>query len=325
MDAEAVTWTDEIMEVLTGDLTVAVAYGTPAGGAVVTAVSPIGLVDRERGVVSFTTSLGFGKKLEHIVRDPCVSLCYHTREHGFSDARPTVLVQGVASVSLEPSPSRIEALQPNIVRFLGEQKSGRFWDWLLFEYDKQRVIVDISVERIVSWPGPAAAGPMSVTGRPWAADVASQQPPAKGTGPRVDVPRTAKQISGLPHRLVAYRGADGFPVVVPVQMGRSDPDGLHLVAAEGLLSQGARRAGLLAHRFAPRCAPLGVLSCTGWLEVSGDTARYAPHTVKAISTPPSKLLQTVGNGALTKYGYHRARRNGQLERLHALASEVDRK
>jgi hypothetical protein len=36
----AMTRSDEIHDILTGDLTVAVSYGTPAGGAVVTAVSP---------------------------------------------------------------------------------------------------------------------------------------------------------------------------------------------------------------------------------------------------------------------------------------------
>jgi hypothetical protein len=57
---------------------------TPAGGAVVTAVAPIGLRDREAGTVGFTTSLGFGRKLDRIKQTPRVALAYHAREHGFA-------------------------------------------------------------------------------------------------------------------------------------------------------------------------------------------------------------------------------------------------
>ena len=53
-----VTWPDDVDQILAGDLTTALAYVTPAGGAVVTAVAPIGLRDREAGTVTFTTSLG---------------------------------------------------------------------------------------------------------------------------------------------------------------------------------------------------------------------------------------------------------------------------
>jgi len=61
-----VQWSDAIDEVIGGDLTAALSYVTPAGGAVVTAVAPIGLRDRSAGTVSFTTSLGFGRKLERL-------------------------------------------------------------------------------------------------------------------------------------------------------------------------------------------------------------------------------------------------------------------
>ena len=66
---KSVTWSDEVDEVLGGDLTAAVAYGTPAGGAVVTAIAPVGLRDRERGTVGFTTSLGFGKIPHPMLKD----------------------------------------------------------------------------------------------------------------------------------------------------------------------------------------------------------------------------------------------------------------
>src|SRR3954469_174833 len=94
-----VQWPDAVDDVIRGDLTCALAYVTPAGGAVATAVAPIGLRDREAGTVGFTTSLGFGRKLERIKHDPRVALAYHAREHGIGDGanRRYVLVHGKAS------------------------------------------------------------------------------------------------------------------------------------------------------------------------------------------------------------------------------------
>src|SRR4029077_1866247 len=92
-----VTWSDEVDDVLASDLTAVLSYATPAGGAVVTPVSPIGLRDREAGTVGFTTSVGFGRKLERIRRDPRGALSYHAREHGFSESAMFVHVQGTAT------------------------------------------------------------------------------------------------------------------------------------------------------------------------------------------------------------------------------------
>src|SRR2546423_11770689 len=122
-------WSDALDEVIDGDLTAAVAYTTPAGGAVVNAVAPVGLRDREAGTVSFTTSLGFGRKLERIRRDPRVALAYHAREHGFSSSPLYVLVQGRATIVTDPDrPFLEEVLRPRVVRHLGEPKTGVFWD-----------------------------------------------------------------------------------------------------------------------------------------------------------------------------------------------------
>src|SRR6185503_2906626 len=93
-------WDDEADEVIRSDITTALAYVTPAGGAVVTAVAPCGLADRDQATVGFTTSLGFAKKLERIIREPRIALAYHTREHGYSTSPRFVLVQGDASVDL---------------------------------------------------------------------------------------------------------------------------------------------------------------------------------------------------------------------------------
>jgi hypothetical protein len=68
-----VSWPDGVDEVTRGDLTAAAAYVTPAGGAVVSSICPMGIDRREEGEVGFTTSLGFAKKLERIIADPHVT------------------------------------------------------------------------------------------------------------------------------------------------------------------------------------------------------------------------------------------------------------
>ena len=59
-------WPQADDEILAGDLTAALGYRTRAGGVVLTPVAPIGLRDRDARTVSFTTSLGFGRKLQRI-------------------------------------------------------------------------------------------------------------------------------------------------------------------------------------------------------------------------------------------------------------------
>jgi hypothetical protein len=322
MAHESVRWSDDVHEVITGDITAAVAYITPAGGAVVTAVAPCGIERRDQGVVGFTTSLGFGKKLERIVRDPHIALAYHSREHGFSVSQAFVLAQGIASVDLTPSRARLEALSPQVGRYLGEPKRGAVWDRLLREYYQERVFVDIGVERMVSWPGLDAHGDPEVTGAARPGPPAPQAPPKNGMGPRVDVDKAAGRIATLPHRVLAYRGADGFPVVVPVEIAGHDDQGLRLLAAAGLLPPGGRRAGLLAHAYRPHLVGLATRVFTGWLDVPGDGAAvYAPHTSKGFVAPPRKNLLLVSNGLLAKFGLWQARRNGTAAKLAQLAAE----
>lgn len=76
------------------------------------------------GRAGFTTSLGFGQKLERIVADPHMALAFHTREHGFSASPAFVLVQGIAPVDLRPSRARLEALTPQVERYLGTVVRG---------------------------------------------------------------------------------------------------------------------------------------------------------------------------------------------------------
>src|SRR5205085_5414268 len=120
-----VTWPDAADEIIAGDLTAGVAYVTPAGGAVVTAVAPIGLRNREAGTVTFTTSLGFGRKLERIRSNPRVALAYHAREHGFASGERFVLVQGEASYEESPDRAVLEdVVGPASERFMGAPRRG---------------------------------------------------------------------------------------------------------------------------------------------------------------------------------------------------------
>src|SRR4051794_15549800 len=183
-----VQWPDAVDDVIGGDLTAALAYLTPAGGAVVTAVAPIGLRDRGAGTVSFTTSLGFGRKLERIERDPRVALAYHAREHGLARRERYVLVQGSASVVKEPDQDYLELIGRQATPFMGPPRRGIFWDRRLPAYYGARGRVHVQVERIVSWPDPGCEGEPEVPGgaAPGDAPPPPQEPPVNGTGPRLD-------------------------------------------------------------------------------------------------------------------------------------------
>ncbi len=306
-------WPDEVDEVLAGDLTAGLAYPTPAGGAVVTAVAPIGLRDREAGTVTFTTSLGFGKKLERIKRDPRLALAYHAREHGFSDSSLYVLVQGDAEVTLDPDRDYLETvIGPQSERFMGPRKRGRlFWDRWLQEYYADRVPVTVRVARITTWPDLRCAGEPSVIGAPRPeAPPEPQTAPKKGTGPRVDAERAARRLRKIPHVLLAYVEADGYPAAIPVEVADASPEGISLRAANGVLPPGARRAGLLGHDYEPKLIGLEARQHTGWLETDGDRALYAPHTEQGFKAPANKTLLLFINGLMAKRGLRKARRAG---------------
>ncbi len=319
MTSETPRWSDEIDSVVRGDLTIAAAYPTPAGGAVLSSVSPIGLADRESGRLSFTTSLGFAKKLEHILTRPRVSLAYHTREHGFAESDAFVLAQGRATVDLEPSPRRLAGIHESIERFLGAPPRGPIWDRVLREYHQFRVVIDVDVERLTAWPDLGARGHPQVTGLADAGSAPPQSTPKNGTAPRVDVASLQRRIARLGHRLLAYEGADGLPVVVPVGITSFDEAGLHLDTPPSILPPGGRRAGLLAHRFEPRCVGLGSRMLTGWLTVSDEGVIYAPHTSKGLTAPANYPLMMLMNGLGAKAGVRRVRRDGTLDRLRSLA------
>ena len=299
-------WSELDDGIIGGDLTAALAYVTPAGGAVVTAVAPIGLRDRAAGPVAFTTSLGFGRKLDRIDENPRVALAYHAREHGFATAPRFVLVQGTASYDARPDPAVLaERVGPASTRFMGPPRTGLFWDRWLSAYYGDRVLVTVRVERIVSWPDLACTGQATIAGEPLPpGDPSPQDPPKKGAGPRVDVTRAARRLRGLPHVLVTYPGSDGFPVIVPVTVGADSAPG---IALAGPLPPGGRRAGLLAHRYEPKLIGLETRQHTGWLQ----EGIYAPHTENGFQAPANKTLLLLANGFMARRGLAQARKRGR--------------
>jgi hypothetical protein len=286
-------WTDADDAVIGGDLTAALAYVTPAGGVVLAAVAPIGLRDREANTVSFTTSLGFGKKLERLRRDPRVALAYHAREHGLGpqDDPSFVVVQGSASFTEEaPSREEMERIGEQATPFMGAPKRGVFWDRWLQAYYADRIRVDVAVQRVLHVPGDALPEPAP-----------AQSPPRNGTGPRIDVARAVKRLRKLPHVLLGWRDADGFPVVAPVTVGADTPDGIQLTSAVAL-PPGGRRAGVLGHSYRPQLIGLESRSHTGWLQ----DGVYAPHTEAGFVAPPNKTLLLLANGYMARRGLKRA-------------------
>ncbi len=307
---EPVHWGDREDEVIRGDLTAALAYVTPAGGVVLCAVAPIGLRDRERGTATFTTSLGFGRKLDRMRANPHVALAYHAREHGFATAGDYVLLQGRASFELDPSPEVLDAVvAPASTRFMGPPKRGVFWDRWLREYYADRVLVEVLIARVIDFDNRFAEGEPTVTGSPLGEPPPPQDPPAKGTAPRIDVARAARRAGGLPHVLLGFVGADGHPIVYPVAIAGSGPDGLRLRASQPLPA-GGRRAGLLAHRYEAQLIGLESRQHTGWLTVDEGGATYAPHTEAGFRAPANKTILLLANGLMAKRGLRKARRAG---------------
>jgi hypothetical protein len=307
-----VRWPDTLDQVLGGDLTAALASVTPASGVVLIPVTGLGLRDREAGTVTVTTSLGLWKKLARMRRDPHVALAYHTREHGLSDRPEYVLVQGMASFSPRPDRAWLESIRDSWERFLGPRDAGPLWDRWLRVYTWERVGVEIAVERLVAWPDLACRGTRDVLGAPLPAEPPAQRPPARGTGPRIKHARAAARAKSLPNALLGWVGADGFPVVVPVEVEGADEQGIVLEAPEGLVPPGGRRAGLTAHSFSPRVIGQEQRVYTGWMEAGPDGRRvvYAPHTETGYRLPASKLLYRLAAGFATRRGMRGSRRAG---------------
>lgn len=217
-----------------------------------------------------------------------------------------MLVQGRARIDERPDRQYLEeVLGPRAEQFLGKPRRGLFWDRWLREYYMDRVPIHVTVDRVVDWPDRRCEGVPVVTGTPLARPAPSQHPPAKGTGPRVHPGNVRRRLAGLPYRLLATVGADGYPVVIPVELGAARPEGVQLRAAAGLLPPGERRAGLLGHDHRPKLVGLESRVDTGWLQAVGDGGLYAAHSRSGFLAPPNKTLLFF-TGLLAKRGVRQA-------------------
>jgi hypothetical protein len=291
-----VTWSDDVDEILASDLTAALAYLTPAKGVLISPMAPLGMRDRDRGTVTLTSSLGLWKKLDRVRRSPEVAVAYHAREHGYTDQPGFVLVQGRASFG-KPDRAWLESITPEWDRFLVPRKGGLVGR-ALDVYYWQRVEITIEVERVVAFAATDAIGDPVVTGSPRPGPPPAQDEPKKGIGPRVAPEKVAADVERLPHTLVGWCGADGFPDVAPVSGAMATEDGVRLELPPGSVPAGGRRAGLTAHRFWPRMVGQEQRVHTGWLTADGDEVSYAPHTRAGYRMPPSSLAYHVGCASL---------------------------
>ncbi|SFH11308.1 pyridoxamine 5'-phosphate oxidase family protein [Streptomyces mirabilis] len=296
---------DKIDAILAGDLTAALGCVTGAGGVIVSAVAPIGLRNREQGTVGFTTSLGFGRKLSRMRANPRVALAYHAREHGLGGGPQYVLVQGTASFDKEPSQQQADEITERATRYVGLPLRGPLWDRWMSTYYGSRLLVTIAVQRIVSWPDCECTGePTVVMGAPLPTDPPLQSPPRQGTGPRVDVTKAGKHLDRVSHRLLGYRGDDGYPIIVPVEIGKPSPAGLPLSSSAGVPT-GGRRAGLLGHTYGRQLIGMEARQYTGWLE----DGVYAPHTAAGFAAPPLRVPVLLVNGLKARQALKRADRS----------------
>lgn len=303
-------WPDPVDTILAGDHVVALAYATPAEGVVILPLSNFGVRDRAAGTLTVNTSVGVPKKLERIRANPRVALVYHAREHALHERPEFVLVGGTAELS-QPIADYPSTMLAEWEPFEPWQDLPRVWKWWQRIY-ALRVSIVVRAERIVVWRDLDCMGVPTVIGAPLSAEPpASQRPPAKGTGPRLDARRAARRARRLPHAMLGWVGADGFPAVAPVTVAGADADGIDLAATPGLVPPGARRAGLTAHMYGPQVLCQEQRKHTGWLEVDASgRARYSPHTDSSYWMPGSRLVYRAITGGATRMGVPAARRAG---------------
>jgi hypothetical protein len=310
-----VNWPDSLDEIVGGDHAVALAYVTPASGVVLSPVSNFGTRDWEAGTVTVNSSIGAWKKLDRIRRNPSVALAFHTREHARSQRPEYVLVQGRASLSPFADRGWLDAHREEWERFTGGMREfGPLWGRWLSIYH-WRVGIEVAVERVVTWPDLDCGGTPEVLGAPLPSrPPRPQQPPARGTAPRINHARAAANAGRLPNLLLGWVGTDGLPMVVPAQVAGAENGGIAIEAPLEIVPAGGRRAGLTAHWFSRHVLGQRQRIYTGWLEAEPSERRlvYAPHTEAAYRLPPSKLLYKLVVGAFTRLRLRGARRAGLL-------------
>ncbi len=158
-------------------------------------------------------------------------------------------------------------------------------------YYRQRLAITVRVRRVLVYDGTSAAprifGENLPEGPP-----AAQRPPRHGTRPRVDTSKVAARVHRLPHALLGWVQTDGLPMVARVRSQGIGELGMGLVTSDGPLPPVA------AERVSPRTRSTSTFHQymvgqeqqvhTGWLDVDGTEAIYAPHTRAGYALPKSR-------------------------------------
>ena len=306
-----------------GDLTAALGYRTPAGGAVALAVAPVGLHDRAAGTVGFTTSLGLLEEARPDRRDPRVALAFHAREHGASSSPALRARPGPRHASTprrRRRASRRSSTQAE--RYLGEAPRGRFWDFWLREYGDVRVPADVEVERIVVWPDLRCAGEPRGARRAAAraagpAGAAEARAPARGSTWRARPSASRKTATCCS----ATAAATATRWWCPWRSTGSGP-----AACGSAPPRRCRRAAAGPACSATPTARSSSACARARTPAGSRAALYAPHTEAGYVAPPNKTLLLLLNGGLAKRGVRKARRAGKLRagRGHAGAAASPR-
>jgi hypothetical protein len=308
--SEVAPWPDPVDEILRGDHAVALAYVTPAKGVVLAPVSNFAFHDRANGIVTVNSSVGAWKKLDRIRRNPHVGIAFHTRAHATHDRPEYVLVQGRATLQ-PPVDDYPASILDNWERIEPWRDLGPLWKRWLRVY-ALRVEIQIAVERLIVWPDLACQGTPQIYGASLPTEPPPQDPPAKGTAPRINQARAARQAARLPDVLLGWVGSDGFPFVIAAQIDTADERGIALRTAAGLVPPGGRRAGLTAHWFARGMIGQRQNIHTGWLDAAPGTrtVTYSPHTKAAYRMPTSRTVYRTAAGGFTRLRLRQARRAG---------------
>ncbi len=132
-----------------------------------------------------------------------------------------------------------------------------------------RVEVQIAVERVIVYPDISCRGSREVFGAELPAEPPpSQSPPAKGTAPRINQTRAARQAARLPNLLIGWVDTDGLPMVIPAEVSGSNDRGIVLDVPALTVPPGARRAGLTAHWFSHGVVGQRQNIHTGWMQAA---------------------------------------------------------
>jgi hypothetical protein len=305
-------WSEEIDQILGGDHVVMLVYATPASGSVLLPLNNFAGRDRTKGRLSaINSSVGAWRKLDRIRQDPRIALAYHTRLHSETRRPEYVLVQGRAILS-PPVPDYPTVIREQWERFESWTSTPSWWKRWQRVY-AWRVPIDVEVHRIIAWPDLGCRGTPVVYGAPLPeCSPQPQQAPSKGTAPRFNAERAAARAVRLPHVLLGWVGADGYPLAVPVQILSGNRSGISLRAANGLVPPGNRRAGLTAHWFSAGVIGQNQRKHTGWLMKATDSQDllYAPHTQSNYRFPTSRTLYRIASGGNSRLNLRGARRAG---------------